>query len=274
MKTKAIRNTIIDFFSMESSLFRYSLSYSFLFALLPTLLILVLMIQLAVIPLDSVFQYLYQFFPEDLIKPFITYIAGLDSTGLLATIVSILVASFLASKSFYSFMLISATKEDVDYYKILIRFKSYVLFIVFIMGITAFIFVLNILDIYIPFFFIFFLTTILTFFYRLLSFIKRPLNYGVVGALIVSVAIYIISVSFFYIIGMFTDYGSIYGPLASLVILLVSIQLISSDIYFGYCFNNHYYPLPNQIVLKNYHHYLKGQSLIDKLKLIFSKSTH
>ena len=42
---------------------------------------------------------------------------------------------------------------------------------------------------------------------------------------------------FITIINHFTSYQDVYGPLASLVTLLLAIYLISCIIYFGYCLN-------------------------------------
>ena len=50
----------------------------------------------------------------------------------------------------------------------------------------------------------------------------------------------IIGLTFIYYIEHYTRYDILYGPLAGLVILLISIYLVSSIIYFGYCLNQEF----------------------------------
>ena len=74
-------------------------------------------------------------------------------------------------------------------------------------------------------------------FYRSISFEKKEWIYGWIGGSFASVAICGIAVALFYIIDNFTRTSIIYGPLASFVVLLISIYVISSVIYLGFLLN-------------------------------------
>ena len=230
--------TFREYFSQEGVIFRYALSYCFLLALFPSLIIVVIMFHNGLIAMDNILPLIYQFVPKDFIEPFIRYILNKNHNTTLSTLISFLASYYMSSNSFYSFMLISASREGFKTYSILIRLKSIVVFSVFIcIGILlGWISQYGILDYT-------FLTLcgvfiILYCFYRCLTFQKRDYWYGVWGALFSSMAIILIGTIFYSWISDFTSYDSIYGPLASFVIMLLGIYIIASVIYLGYCINH------------------------------------
>ncbi|MFI3283991.1 MAG: YhjD/YihY/BrkB family envelope integrity protein [Erysipelotrichaceae bacterium] len=248
---EATLKTVKQYTSLQGSLFCYSLSFSFLFALLPSLLVFVVLIQYSLISLDSISTYLYQFLPETLIQPFVTYISSKESSDIISTLISIGISSYLASKIFYAFVMIQADHENLGYPKFLYRIKSFLLFI------TSILFILPSLSALIYFklnhpIFAFILGVISLFlFYRALSFKKQCYHYGFLGALFSSISISAIGLFFFYFVSNYTSYDSIYGPLSSLVILFVSIHLVSNVIYIGYIVNLHFYREPIPYIMKH-----------------------
>lgn len=132
---KKIKKVIHEYTSLDASLFRYSLSYCFLLALLPTLIIVVFLIQNSAYTIDELLVFLYQYLPEELLSPFVRFILNRNYPSFLSLLISLILSCYLASKSFYSFMLISATHEKINTYKLLIRIRSFVMFVVFISGI-------------------------------------------------------------------------------------------------------------------------------------------
>lgn len=233
-KFKQVMN---EFLSLEGSLFRYSLSYCLLLALLPGIIIVLLMFQYSVLGVDNLLVFLYRFVPEALINPFIEFIMNKSYNSAIGVLAALIVPCYVASKSFYSFMLISATQEEFEPHKILIRIKSIGLFFIFVIGIVGVAILVHYLSwdmisgYGIGLFVIFWL------FYRMLSFEKRPFSFGLVGAFFTSIAIALVGSLFFYCINVFTSYQAIYGPLASLVVLFLAVYIISCIIYFGYCLN-------------------------------------
>lgn len=261
--------TIIEFMSQEGRLFRYSLSYCFLLALLPTLIVIVMLFQNNIIDIHTILPVIYQYLPQDILEPFIEYVMSKDYHTITSMLIAFIASSYLASNSFYSFMLISANHEEFDTYGILIRMKAIVLFICFVMAISAVAIATHLLEIN---FFIVVgcgLLVVFYFFYRTLSFQKQPICYGLYGAVFTTVAIIIVGFLFFYIIKDFTSYQNIYGPLASLATLLLSIYVVSSIIYFGYCIN---IVFCSSFVKKEYKtiaYYRFGEKYIKKLQDIF-----
>ena len=265
--------TFNKFFCFEGTLFRYSLGFSFLFALLPSIIIVFMFIKFSIIPLDTITNLLFQYLPESLIGPFIDYLTNSSNSDFYATTISLIVSSYLASRSFFSFMLIAAKDENIEYNPLLIRIKAVFLLLLFILAITISLSIIIALQSYIKYIPIttalivtITLPIIFYFFYRFLSFKKRPLMFGLLGGVVSGLLIVIIGYYFLYYISEYTNYSTIYGPLASLVILIVSIHLICNVIYFGYCLNISFSDNNN---LKNKHHnvYHKINKNINKLPL-------
>ncbi|MFQ9724261.1 MAG: YihY/virulence factor BrkB family protein [[Clostridium] innocuum] len=76
-----------------------------------------------------------------------------------------------------------------------------------------------------------------TMMYRALSFRKRNWSFGIIGAMFSTICILGLAALFVTIVSHFTSYKDVYGPLASLVTLLLAIYLISCIIYLGFCLN-------------------------------------
>lgn len=268
---KKFMDAFLEFFSQEGSLFRYSLSFCFLLALFPSLIVVVIMFQNEILDLQKILPFIYQYLPKEIIQPFIEYITAKDYTNLMSVIFTLSLSGYLASNSFYSFMLISANHEKFDTYGILIRMKAILLFCLVVIAIMVAVIISQVFGISI---FITGLVVVLGglyLFYRTLSFQRRPWNYGLPGAILATVMMVIFGILFFYIIKTFTSYHSIYGPLSSVVVLLLSIYVFSSIIYFGYCLNNVFsfcYPNKRIKMAKFYRH---GEKWIDKIKNIISR---
>ena len=239
---KKFKLVITTFSSFEGSLFRYSLSYSFLLALFPLLIIFVMLFNNSILDIQLLFEYLYHFIPEDLIVGFINYITKRDYPSVVTLIISLVLAFNLASRSIFSFMLITARKESYNIPKLLIRMKSYLLFLVLVVSVS----ILAIVASFFHYPTILTLTTglfiVFLILYKIVTFEKRPSHYGIIGAVFSTIVIILLSQVLYTMIYHLTSYQSIYGPMASLVITLLSIHLISSIIYFGYCLNLVYGP--------------------------------
>lgn len=268
---KKLMEAFLEFFSQEGSLFRYSLSFCFLLALFPSLIVIVIMFQNEILDLDKILTFIYQYLPKEIIEPFIEYVMAKDYSNLMSVFITLSLSGYLASNSFYSFMLISANHEEFETYGILIRIKAILLFSLVVIGVMVAGIVSHLLGINIL------LTTVvvvlfgLYFFYRTLSFERRPWKYGLPGAIFATVMIAIVGVVFFYIIKTFTSYHTIYGPLASVVVLLLSIYVFSCIVYFGYCLNNVYSFCYSNKKIKMAKFYCYGEKWIDKIKNIVSR---
>lgn len=261
-----IFKAILECTSQEGRIFRYSLSYCLLLALFPSLIIIVIMFQNGLIDMDIILGLIYQFVPQTFIEPFIEYVVDKDYVNGLSSTIALLVSCYMASNSFYSFMLISAKEEEFKTYGFLIRIKSVLVFSLFIsIGVVVTYIIsyssiagslLSIIEIFI----------VLYMFYRTLSFAKRCVWYGLPGALFSSVAIVIVGAIFFELIKVFTSYHNIYGPLAGFAIALLAIYVVASIIYFGYCLNNAYDSECQITGYKNMWFYNKGNEIMKTIE--------
>lgn len=255
-----------QFTSHEGSLFRYSLSFGILLALLPTLIVIVALFQNSVLEIEPILVLLYRYLPKDFMEPFIDYVMGKEYMGSISLIVSLIITAYVASKSFYSFMLVSARHEGFFTYKILIRMKSFVFYILFVACVIVLGLCIHFLKLNISITFIFGLFIVFYFLYRIFSFEVRPLSYGIHGAIFSSLMITLSGYIFFEIVKKFTSYNSIYGPLSSLVVLLLSVYVVANIMYFGYCINFIYGNRIEPVRYKSHFYYQTGEKLIEDLK--------
>lgn len=271
---RKLRQVIQEFLSLEGSLFRYSLSYCFLLAFLPGIIVALLLFQYSIVGVDSLLEFLYRFVPEELISPFVEFIMNKSYASIWAVALSLIAPCYVASKSFYSFMLISAKHETFDSHKILIRIKSIILFFVFIALIVGLAILVHFLSWNVFTGFGLGLFIVFWIFFRMLSFENRPFTYGMAGALFTSVAILLIGYVFFYFIALFSSYQTMYGPLASLVVLFLAVYVISCIIYFGYCLNIVYGNHKKVKAYKSKWYYDTGDRLLDYIgkKLLRGKN--
>lgn len=246
MKDKMIQ--IVKMMSAgDATLFIYAFAYSLIVGIAPFLIIAVVFLGSRFTNVDVLIDFLARYVPADLINPFIGYISSFDIDGQLYLFVSILsVSLWVGSKSIYSFILLSSEYDDVKISHIILRILSlfyFILLIITIMGI-GFIATLSgiplrlwILPTMIVFFCIFYLMTS----FRVRSFLRV-----LPGAVIASVLLSTLGRVFFAYINQFGNYQNIYGPLASVMILMISCWIIAWIVFLGYTVNFVLYPNHNQ----------------------------
>lgn len=237
---------VLDFISQEGRIFRYSLSYCLLLALFPTMLIVFALFQSGVldisriIDLEQITEEVSRFLPAEFI---VKFIEDLESSkaypSLISSIITVFISCYMASNSLYSFMLVTAQQENFKTYGLLIRIKALFMFIMLLgtvigVAVLAYYSPIKIATVTVWALFVF-----LYLFFRMLSFAKRPIWYGLPGTLFTGLALAILSKLYVELLNIFS-YGSIYGSAATVMISLLSINIISSIIYFGYCLNNAY----------------------------------
>lgn len=226
--------------SAEGSLFVYALSYSLLLGLAPFLIIAVMVIGNYVFSVEQIIGFLTQYIPAILIEPFVNYIMINNFNSFWALITLLGAAVWVASKSVHSFLLNSMVQDGIVVRGIILRILSlaYFLFIVVIVMVSGVI--ISLIDL--PAFFVLPLLLIVFFYilYHLLSFRQIKFKELMMGSLFSTVSILLIGRLFFFIVNTFFNYDTIYGPFASVMILLLSLNLISMIIYIGYLITNVY----------------------------------
>ena len=167
-----------EFTSFEGSLFKYSLSFSFLLALAPSLIIIVMLFKYNLLPIDIIINFIMSFQPyassEETITTIIQFFLE-RQYNLVSFIITLCVSFYLASRIVFSFLLISASHEEVDVPKWAIRIKSIILFILFLAMLVGCVTVGTFLKEYLPLVSSGLMLLLFTMMYRALSFRKRNL---------------------------------------------------------------------------------------------------
>lgn len=245
-----------EFTSFEGSLFKYSLSFSLLLALAPSLLLFAMLFRYAYLPIDIILKFVINFLPD-------TSVQTLDQIFMFFTdkdysivsfFVTVGVSFYLASRSIFSFLLINASHENVEVPKWSIRIKSIMIFLVMTIFIVLGVFLSTLFKPFLPIIAASFMLFMFTGLYRTLSFRKRNWSFGMIGGMFTTICVMGLAAIFVIIVQTFTSYKDIYGPLAALVTLLLAIYLISCIIYLGYCLNivsEEDYGKESQLPLKN-----------------------
>lgn len=225
------------FTSFEGTTFVYALSYSLLLALTPLIALVVLVFRNSNQGLSTILQFLQKYVPSEFITPFVEFFTNNSPSELLPFLFFIGVSFYVASKSIYSFLLISARADEVDFPSWFLRIVSILDFLVLLAMMIGTVWLFHILQIQALIAQILLLFWGFCVFYRLLAFRNYEFRYIIKGAAFTTAALSLLGTFFFFVIDHFTSYQSIYGPLASLVILFLSAYIIASIVYIGFCIN-------------------------------------
>lgn len=241
-----LKGMISEFFSSESNLFVYSLSFGLLLSLAPSLIIFAMLFKWGTfldinVILDTLTGLHLSADLQMLIEEIFVEFMSKDY-GFLPAITTLCVSFWLASRSINSFLLISASHEKVEVMKISIRIQSIIMFVVFVFlliaGVFFATFIYHVVDVsLLPLVAALLMVPLFTIMYRALSFRKRNMTFGLIGGLFTTAAIILLMYLSFILIGYMFRYNRIYGSLASLVALLLVIYIISCIIYFGFLLN-------------------------------------
>lgn len=233
-KIKAVRDRVN---SNEGTLFTYAFAYSIIVGLAPLLIISVVFVSNYVFSIEQIVNLLSKYIPGDLINPFVSYLAVSDISSLNLIIPLLGASIWVASKSIYSFLLLSSEGEGYKISHIFLRILSVVYFVAFVIGLVAVGFLVSFIPFQISLFLPIILFVFFLFFYRILSFNRISFKQLIWGSLFTSIALSLVGQLFFVYINSFSNYESIYGPLSSFMILLISSWMISWIIFVGYCIN-------------------------------------
>lgn len=263
-KIKALYN---EFNSSEGSLFRYALSFSMLLAIAPSLIIFALLFRFAYLDLNDAVMFFFEYLPAGTTIPMLTAFLA-DESNVIPAVTTMFASFWMASRIIYSFLMISANHEDVDVPKFAIRLQSIVLFILSAIGIVIAILVGTQLKEYLPLVSSSAMVILFTLLYRMLSFRKRAILFGLIGALFSTAGILAVAYLYLQIIDTFFHYDTIYGPLGTVVTLLLAIYVIASILYFGFCLNlvlSDYYQKEYLLPIKHQGYFMFCDGLLERL---------
>ena len=224
MKIRLLKN---KYFSQEGALFRYSLSYCLLLSMLPMILIFFEFADMLV-----VFK---RWLPQGFIDEYVQYLSAYPQQSFSSFLMTAMTAGFLASKVFYSFMLLVLKDEYYELSLIIVRLKAFFSFLFFLACLTIVFVIFKLFKLWTLTFLL--LTIIFYLFYRLLSFQKKKWSYGLLGASMVSVTMMTMGYLFLWYVDHVNLYQQIYGSFGILLILYLSMYILASIFYLGYCLN-------------------------------------
>lgn len=240
-----MKNKLIDSYKMVSShegtLFIYAFAYALIVGIAPLLIILVLIASNLVLDIDSMVSILSLYIPTDLITPFINYIIEIAPQDIILLLSLSFVSFWVASKSIYSFLLETSRIEDVKSQAAIVRVISVIYFMIIILGGSLVIALLRYLPPYNYITLPLILWLLMMVFYRMISFKFSEFIDVYMGSAIATAGLIVLGKLFFIYVNDFSNYQSIYGPLASFMILLISVYFISYIIYLGFCVNVQFY---------------------------------
>lgn len=220
--------------SADGSLFVYALSYSLLLGLAPFLIIAVIFIGNYLFSVEQMINLFSLYIPASLIEPFVSYIAISNFDSLWALLTLLGAAVWVASKSLHSFLLAASVRDGVVFNGIILRILSMVYFLFLLLIIIVSGILVSLINIPTTIFLPFLLLGFFFVFYWLLSFRKIKVKELLYGSLFTMVSILLVGALFFQIVNRFFNYDTIYGPFASVMVLLLSLNIISQIIYIGY----------------------------------------
>ncbi|WP_159648760.1 YihY/virulence factor BrkB family protein [Erysipelothrix aquatica] len=223
--------------SNEGTLFTYAFAYSLIVGIAPILILSVVFIGKYVVPVEQLISFLQRYIPKDLIEPFVLYISAsnFDNLGLLITLFAASV--WVGSKSIYSFLILSSEQDQVSVNGWLLRGLSVTYFLLILVGVASVGLIMGFFDFSYKLFVIPLVIGFFMVFYRLMSFRYTKWREVLPGAIIAALILLLLGQLFFVYINRFTNYQTIYGPLASIMILLISGWFIAWIIFFGYSIN-------------------------------------
>lgn len=226
-------------FDEEGILFTYALAFSLLLTLAPSLLIFVLLFASTYVDFTFIEEILIRFLPNvtnEQVQHIVYYFVNRDYS-LWSFLTTICASFYLASKSIYAFLFMSARNEKLSVSKWYLRIISlwfYVSFVLLIGGYVQLLYPYLAQYGWLRWLSLWFF---LYYFYHRLSFRKHSLKYAVMGSLVASILFSILASLFMIVIQYFTSYQVVYGPLATFVTVILAIYLISCIIYIGFCWN-------------------------------------
>lgn len=232
-----IKNLIGMITTDESKLFVNALAYSILVGIAPFIIIAVAFFGTYIVDVSVLVSLISRYVPSDLVLPFVEYLSASQINNL-GIVISLLTASlWVGSKSVYSFMLLNNQYQVGKQTGFLLRLVSLVYFVVIVsfLGLLVFVTVLSGISsalIIVPIL-VFFLMV----FYKMTSSRKDTLLEVLPGSFVSSVLLIGFGQIFFIYVNNFSNYSSIYGPLASIVVLMISSWFISWILFFGYSLN-------------------------------------
>lgn len=223
--------------NQESVIFQLGFAFSILLSLIPLLIIFIILFNRFAMSTELLIEIFGNFVDTELISNFIRFFNAENSGEFLSLIVLLLISINLGSRAFITYLYLTQRIEQTNYKWWFLKLRALLGLMTFVIVFTASLFIATRVGInngYVQFF-ISILSLLML--YRGLALEHRSFIDLYKGALIAGVGVYILTFALYYFFNNLFNYETIYGPLASLMVLFLSIYLLAKLIHFGYCVN-------------------------------------
>lgn len=217
--------------------FQRGFAYSLLLSLAPVAIAFFLVFRYLSLDFTVYITALEEYLPNYLIDGLKQFLANNDTSEFVSMIALVFLGINVASKSLYSYLKISNSLNKSNYPGWFLKILSYGGMLGMLLGISAVVLTFSFLPI--SGFWIQNLILLITImlFYKMVSLDRGRVQDIIWGSLFTAAALWFIGTFFTWYISTFTNYQSIYGPLASLMVFLLLLLILSQIVYIGFCIN-------------------------------------
>lgn len=238
---KKFKNTMLSVMAMMSSnegaIFISAFAYSLVVGIAPIIILAVTFVGTYLYGVNDLILVLTKFVPEDLLMPFVSYLSASNVDNPILLISLFGVSVWMASKTVYLFVLLSSESDDIEVRPVYLRVLSLAYFIIIAAMIVAVIAVVTALPIPGKIVALPVLILFLILFYRVVGFQYTSFKDVLPGAVVASVLLALLGNLFFVYVQNYSNYQSVYGPLSSLMILMISSWFVAWLFYLGHVIN-------------------------------------
>lgn len=223
--------------SHDSQIFQLGFAYSILLSLVPILIIFIVLFNRFALDIDAIVEIFGQVIDTDLLNSFIKFFTAENSGEFLSLIILLIISFNLGARAFMTYLYLTQRIESNHYRWWFLKLRALQGLLTLIITVVASVYITTQLGLNNSFVqFLVFITALLLL-YRFLALEHRSLLDVYKGALVAAVGLYLMTFVLYAFFNNIFNYQSIYGPLASLMVLLLSIYALAKIIHFGYCIN-------------------------------------
>lgn len=236
-----------EYFNPEGSLIRNSISFAIFMSTIPLIAITTVISIKIIQSTNWIIELLAGFIPISIINELIDVGLNTNNLGFIPFLVSIIISYYSASRGFYSIIVAFSYSQDKEE-SISLTLQSIIAPIIFITLLIILISINSAIKLLIPNISFILNATLSLTLYILLSMIffittnpLKPIKKLLPGATFFAISLTIISNLFFIYINNFANYQDIYGSLASIMIVTLSIKIVSSTLFIAHIINKYFY---------------------------------
>ena len=233
-----IKKLIARFTSFQGSIFISSIAYSLVLSVAPILIVLNILFAQDIVFYSYLMQLIANYIPYEYLKLINDYL-GMGITFNYFELIFIMgIAIWILSKGIYHFLLYGNNEYELKHNDVILRILSVVICI-FLIGVAIGLYLLltNVFRIYTLLILLLILFIEVYFFYKSICFFNYQIKRIFPLSILITLLLILISYIFYIYIAYIANYNSIYGPLNSIVVLLLSCYIVANILFFGYCIN-------------------------------------